>query len=74
MKSKTHFFFFFFFFFFFIFFLVFDYETHSISDLFLGKGNFVALVVYTILFMAVAYTGLWLWTQAKAVFKTTSSK
>jgi len=74
MKSKTH---------FFIFLAclscailvgVLDYETHSISDLFLEKGNIVALVVYTILFMAVAYTGLWLWTQAKAVFKTTSSK
>jgi len=44
---------------------VLDYETQSFSDLFLGKGNVVALVVYTLLFMAVAYTALWFWFQTK---------
>lgn len=42
-----------------------DYETHSIQDLFLNKGNIFALIVYTLLFMAVAYTGIWMYIQAK---------
>jgi len=42
-----------------------DYETHSIQDLFLNKGNAFALIVYTLLFVAVAYTGVWMYIQAK---------
>lgn len=42
-----------------------DYETHSIKDLFLNKGNIFALIIYTLLFMAVAYTGIWMYIQAK---------
>jgi len=46
-----------------------DYETHSIQDLFLNKGNIFALIVYTLLFMAVAYTGIWMYLQAKLWLK-----
>lgn len=46
-----------------------DYETHSIQDLFLNKGNIFALIVYTLLFMAVAYTGIWMYIQAKLWLK-----
>ncbi len=48
---------------------VLDYETHSMLDLFLNKGNIVALVIYTLLFMAVTYTGVWLYIQAKLFLK-----
>ena len=46
-----------------------DYEAHSIQDLFLNKGNIFALIVYTLLFMAVAYTGIWMYVQAKLCLK-----
>lgn len=46
-----------------------DYQTHSTSDLFLNPGNFVALIIYTLLFMAVSYTGIWLWQLAKSALK-----
>ena len=46
-----------------------DYKTHSIQDLFLNKGNIFALIVYTLLFMAVAYTGIWMYVQAKLLLK-----
>ena len=42
-----------------------DYETRSISDLFLKTRNIVALGVYTLLFMTVSYTGIWMYVQAK---------
>ena len=42
-----------------------DYETHSMQDLFLNKGNIFALFIYTLLFMAVAYTGIWMYSRAK---------
>ena len=32
-----------------------DYETHSMLDLFLNKENIVALIIYTLLFMAVTF-------------------
>jgi hypothetical protein len=46
-----------------------DYATHSMLDLFLNKGKFVALVIYTLLFMAVTYTGVWMYIQAKLLLK-----
>lgn len=46
-----------------------DYTTHSMLDLFLNKGKFVALVIYTLLFMAVIYTGFWMYIQAKLFLK-----
>lgn len=46
-----------------------DYQTHSASDLFLNRGNLVALIIYTLLFMAVSYTGVWLWQLAKSALK-----
>ena len=46
-----------------------DYATHSMLDLFLNKGKFVALVIYTLLFMAVTYTGFWMYIQAKLLLK-----
>ena len=46
-----------------------DYATHSMLDLFLNKGNIVALVIYTLLFMAVTYTGVWMYIQAKLLLK-----
>ena len=46
-----------------------DYATHSMLDLFLNKGKFVALVIYTLLFMAVTYTSVWMYIQAKLLLK-----
>lgn len=46
-----------------------DYATHSMLDLFLNKGKFVALVIYTLFFMAVTYTGVWMYIQAKLLLK-----
>jgi hypothetical protein len=46
-----------------------DYATHSMLDLFLNKGKFVALVIYSLLFMAVTYTGVWMYIQAKLLLK-----
>ena len=46
-----------------------DHATHSMLDLFLNKGNIVALVIYTLLFMAVTYTGVWMYIQAKLLLK-----
>lgn len=46
-----------------------DYATHSMLDLFLSKGNIVALITYTLLFVAVTYTGVWMYIQAKLLLK-----
>lgn len=46
-----------------------DYQTHSASDLFFNSGNLMALIIYTLLFMAVSYTGVWLWQLAKSALK-----
>ena len=46
-----------------------NYETHSMLDLFLNKVNIVALIIYTLLFMAVTYTGVWMYIQAKLFLK-----
>ena len=48
---------------------VLDHETHTISALFLNKGNIFALVIYTLLFMTVAYTGIWIYKRTKIVLK-----
>jgi len=42
-----------------------DAKVLSISDLFLLNGNGIALFVYTLLFMAVAYTGYWIYIRRK---------
>lgn len=46
-----------------------DYATHSMLDLFLSKGNIVALIIYTLLFVAVTYTGVWMYIQAKLLLR-----
>ena len=46
-----------------------DYATHSMLDLFLHKGNIVALAIKTLLFMAITYTGFWMYIQAKLFLK-----
>lgn len=46
-----------------------DYESHAVLDLFLNKGNLLALCVYTLLFMSIGYTGVWIYTEAKSVLK-----
>ena len=46
-----------------------DYATHSMLDLFLNKGKFVALVIYTPLFIVVTYTGFWMYIQEKTIVK-----
>jgi len=46
-----------------------DYATHSMLDFFLSKGNIVALIIYTLLFVAVTYTGVWMDIQAKLLLK-----
>lgn len=51
-----------------------DYATHSILDLFLNKGNIVALIIYTLLFMVVTYTGVWMYIQAKLFLKKKPTK
>ena len=38
-----------------------DAKTLSISELFLADGNGIALFLYTLLFLAVAYTGYWIY-------------
>jgi hypothetical protein len=48
---------------------VLDHETHTISALFLNKGNIFALVIYTLLFMTVSYTGIWIYKRTKIVLK-----
>lgn len=48
---------------------VLDNETHTISALFLNKGNIFALVIYTLLFMTVSYTGIWIYNRTKIVLK-----
>lgn len=48
---------------------VLDHETHTISALFLNKGNIFALVIYTLLFMTVSYTGIWIYNRTKIVLK-----
>ena len=40
-------------------------ETLTVSALFLLNGNGIALFVYTLLFMAVAYTGYWIYIREK---------
>jgi hypothetical protein len=46
-----------------------DDETHSIRDLFFNNGNIIAIIVYTLLFMAVAYTGVWMYIRVKLFLK-----
>ena len=46
-----------------------DYATHSMLDLFLNKGNIVALAIKTLLFMAITYTSFWMYIQAKLFLK-----
>ena len=46
-----------------------DNATHSMLDLFLNKGNIFPLIIYTLLFMAVTYTGVWMYIQAKLFLK-----
>ena len=48
---------------------VLDHETHTISALFLNKGNIFALVIYTLLLMTVSYTGIWIYKRTKIVLK-----
>lgn len=42
-----------------------DTKTLSISELFLADGNGIALFLYTLLFLAVAYTGYWIYKTEK---------
>lgn len=44
-----------------------DYETCSLIELFIYKEKLTALLVYSLLFMAVAYTGFWMWIQDKNI-------
>jgi len=46
-----------------------DYKTHTVLDLFLSKENLFALCVYTLLFMSIGYTGIWMYMEAKTFFK-----
>jgi hypothetical protein len=43
-------------------------------DLFLNKENIVALIIYTLLFMAVTYKGVWMYIQAKLFLKKKPTK
>lgn len=42
-----------------------DAKTLSIAELFLADGNGIALFLYTLLFLAVAYTGYWIYKREK---------
>ena len=49
-----------------------NYETKSVSGLLFTKENLLALIIYSIFFMAITYTGVWMYTEAKAILKKKS--
>jgi len=49
-----------------------NYETKFVSELLFTKQNLLALIVYSLLFMAIAYTGVWMYIEAKAILKKKS--
>ena len=49
-----------------------NYEAKFFSELLFTKENLLALIVYSLLFMATAYTGIWMYIEAKALLKKKS--
>ena len=46
---------------------VLNYNLNSLFELFSTKKHMIAIVIYTLLFMAVYYTGVWVYFNSKKI-------